>query len=76
MSKTLIHPNKLKETLKTYNSFCDSEGRLISTDKFMVLFIYKFGSFDDIFQFWIHEDKLHCQNICGFEIIFPLHKKL
>lgn len=76
MNNKLIHPSDLKDSLKSYRYFCDELCRLVHIDNFMTLFYYKYGAIDDIFQFWIHDDKLHCQNVGGFEIIFPLSKKL
>ncbi len=74
--KKLIHPNNLKDTLKkNYIDFVDERGRVIEINNFINLFYYKYAnSVEDIWQFWIKENCLHCENVSGFKIIFPLKK--
>lgn len=74
--KKLIHTNNLQETLeKIYVDFVDERGRIIEVNIFADLFYYKYAnSVEDIWQFWIEENCLHCENISGFKIIFPLKR--
>jgi hypothetical protein len=71
--KKLIHPSNLQEEILKYRSFVDEKCRMVTTENFITLFAYKYANgHDDMWQYWIDDNKLYCENISGFMITFPL----
>jgi len=76
VEKTLIHPLRLQDELMKFRYFVDEKCRLVDIEKFFTIFTYKYAnSIDDIWQYWIENNKLYCENISNFMIVFPLQTK-
>lgn len=77
MKKLILTKDLEKHLEKNYKSFADERGRKVHISNFMTLFYYKYAnSLDDIWQFWIKKDCLHCENVSGFQFVFPLKKDI
>ena len=73
--KTFIHRDNISKVLKEngWNFFGDEGCRLVDVENISVLFTYKYFGFDDIWSFWIENEKLFCESIGGMMVVFPLH---
>jgi hypothetical protein len=73
MERNLIPPKYLQGELNVYRYFVDEKCRLIRIHDFENLFYLKYANnHDDMWQFWINDDKLYCENVSEFRITFPL----
>lgn len=78
MMRNLISPDNVVPYLKErgYNYFCTGSGMLISLNNFTALSVYNYHGTGDTWCFWLEDDKLWSENICGFMIVFPLQKSI
>jgi hypothetical protein len=74
----LIHQDDLNNKLSDYRYFSDEQHRRIDIDKFISIFVYKYGGLLSDWSMWIQygkkNDELHLMNISGFKYVFPLIK--
>jgi hypothetical protein len=75
MKGTLINPTEkeLTDFLSKYSRFIDQDSKDRPIAFFFGLFFYAMGrSYNDKWQFWIKEDRLHCENKSKFKYVYPL----
>jgi hypothetical protein len=78
--KKIITREELKgEKMKEmkYYFFSDERQRVVPIDYLVPLLYYKYlNSVDDIWTFYLENDKLICESIGGMTFVFPLFKTI
>lgn len=66
---------ELTEFLSAYKFYINENNKEHLVTVFFGIFFYAMArSYADNWQFWIEEDRLHCENDSKFKYVYPLKK--